>query len=253
MKIVAFVGSARKKHTYNSTEKFLQYLESYGDIEYEIVPLNEYELKMCRGCKLCMDKGEELCPLRDDRDVLIEKMKEADGVIMASPNYSFQVSGLMKVFLDHLGFAFHRPMFFGKTYTSIVAQGVYGGKDIVKYLNFVGRGLGFNLVKGVLIKTLEPMTEKANARIEATIKKGSKKFYDRLLKQKYPTPSVFSLMIYRMSRTSMNRMLDENYRDYNYFTEQGWFENDYYYPVKLNPIKKVLGKVFDFSAKKMSA
>jgi multimeric flavodoxin WrbA len=42
MKVTAFVGSARKKHTYNATEKFLQKLQSLGDIEYEIVLLSDY-------------------------------------------------------------------------------------------------------------------------------------------------------------------------------------------------------------------
>ena len=146
MKVTAFVGSARKKHTYQATEKFLQNLQSLGDVEYEIVALSDYSLKICSGCKLCLDKGEALCPLRDDRDILIKKMQQSDGVVFASPNYSFQVSGLMKVFLDRLGFGFHRPQFFGKACTSLVAQGVYGGRKIVKYLDFVGRGLGFNVV-----------------------------------------------------------------------------------------------------------
>ena len=66
MKVTAFVGSARKKHTYRATERFLKCLQSRGEIEYEIIALSEYNLKICRGCKLCLDKGEELCPLRDD-------------------------------------------------------------------------------------------------------------------------------------------------------------------------------------------
>ena len=60
----------------------------------------------------------------------------------------------MKVFLDRFGFLFHRPRYFGKTFTSIVAQGVYGGNKIVKYFNFIGKALGFNVVKGSCIKIL---------------------------------------------------------------------------------------------------
>jgi hypothetical protein len=45
-----------------------------------------------------------------------------------------------------LGLAFHRPRFFGKTFASIVAQGIYGGNKIVDCLDFVGYGLGFNAV-----------------------------------------------------------------------------------------------------------
>ena len=253
MKVTAFIGSARKKHTYLAAEKFLQNLQSLGDIEYEIVVLSDYNLKICKGCMLCLNKGEELCPLRDGRDILMEKMMHSDGVLFATPNYSFQVSGLMKVFLDRFGFVFHRPQYFGKEFTSIVAQGIYGGKDIVKYLDFVGSGLGFNVVKGLVIKTREPLTEKARIKTDAAIEKQSRKFHAKLRKQEYPNPSLFKLMLYRMSRTSMKMMLDENYRDYTYFTEKGWFHADYYYPVKLNLFKKTLGRLFDFTARKLAA
>lgn len=170
MKVTAFIGSARKKHTYNAAKQFLQKLQLCGDIEYEIVSLSENNLKICRGCKLCLDKGEELCPLEDDRDKIIEKMINSDGIVFASPNYSFQVSGFMKVFLDRLAFFLHRPLFFGKTYTSIVAQGIFGGKKIVKYLNRIGDGLGFNVVKGCCIKTLEPISKKQQRKNDKKIK-----------------------------------------------------------------------------------
>jgi multimeric flavodoxin WrbA len=252
MKVTAFVGSARKKHTYQATEKFLRKLQSFGDVEYELVALNDYQVKTCTGCKLCMDQGEQFCPLRDDRDILIAKILESDGVLFASPNYSFQVSGLMKVFLDRLGYLFHRPEFFGKTFSCLVAQGVYGGNKIVKYLEFVGRGLGFNVVKGSLIKSLEPMTESARQKTEAMMEKFGERFHRALHKQPYPSPSLFKLMIYRMSRTSMGMMLDENYLDYRYYKEKGWFQAAYYYPVRLDPFKKIMGRLFDFTAKKLT-
>lgn len=251
MKVTAFIGSARKQHTYNASKKFLEKLQLLGDIEYEIVALCDYNLKTCKGCRTCFDKGEEKCPLKDDRDKLIDKINNSDGVIFASPNYSFHVSGFMKIFLDRLGFFFHRPHFFGKTFTSIVAQGIYGGKDIVKYFNFIGIGLGFNVVKGRYIKTLEPMTKKGQILIDEIIDEQSKRFYLKLLERKYPAPSLFKLMAFRMARSSMKKMLNENFRDYTYYREKGWFESDYYYPVKLNPLKKLIGKIFDSMALRM--
>jgi multimeric flavodoxin WrbA len=246
MKVTAFIGSARKKHTYNASEHFLQKLQSMGDIEYEIVPLSDYNLGICRGCKLCLDKGEELCPLKDDRDKLLEKMYNSDGIIFASPNYSFDVSGLMKIFLDRLGFIFHRPRFFGKVCTSIVMQGVYRGKKIVDYFNFIGMGLGFKVVKGCCLNSLEPMTEEEQKNTDKVISRLSKKFYFALIKKEYTIPSIFKLMIFRMSRTSMKLLLDENWKDYNHYKKEGWFESDYFYPIKLNPLKKMIGKFFDF-------
>jgi len=245
MKVTAFIGSARKKHTYNASEKFLQNLQSLGNIDYEIVQLSDYKIGTCKGCRLCFDRGEEFCPFKDDRDKLIEKMNNSDGVIFASPNYSFQVSGLMKIFLDRLAFGFHRPSFFGKTYTSIVVQGIGKGEEIVKYLDFIGKGLGFNVVKGSCLKTLEPMTLEAQKKLDRSIEIQSKKFYAQLIKKEYPTPSLWWLMVFRMGRTSMHKMLDEGWRDYTYYREKGWFESDYFYPVTLNPLKKLAGRLFD--------
>ncbi len=250
-KVTAFIGSARKKHTYETTEKFLKKVQSFGNVEYEIVRLSNYNLGVCKGCKLCLDKGEELCNLKDDRNILLEKIKSSDGVVFASPNYSFHVSALMKQFLDRLGFFFHRPQFFGKTFTGIVAQGVYGGNKIVKYFNFIGKALGFNVVKGICVTNLEPVSEKAIMKNEKLIEKLARRYWRQLIKSELPHPSLFELFIFRMSRTSMKMKLDENFKDFNYYTEKGWFNSDFYYPVKLSPVKKVFGRLFDSMAQKL--
>jgi multimeric flavodoxin WrbA len=252
MKVTAFVGSARKKHTYTAAEQFLKNLQELGGVEYEIVMLSDCDLKICRGCKSCLDHGEELCPLKDDRDLLIKKMADSDGIVLASPNYSFQVSAIMKIFLDRLGFIFHRPRFFGKAFTGIVAQGIYGGEKIVKYLEFVGAGLGFNTVKGCCITTLEPLTEKRRLENDRKIARMSRRFHAQLTKRELPSPSLLFLMVFRMSRTSIRTMLDESWRDYQYFRDRGWFGSDYYYPVRLNPFKKLMGKLFDLIAARMA-
>ncbi len=212
-RVTAFVGSARKKSTYNAVCQCLKNLQSLGDIGYEIVTLSDYRLGTCRGCCLCFDKGEEFCPMKDDRDVLIEKIVASDGVVFASPNYSFQVSAIMKIFLDRLGFLFHRPRFFGKTFTSIVAQGIYGGNKIVKYLDFVGNGLGFNTVKGSCFTVLDPMTEKEKQKMDRALARQSRWFYERLVKPAHPVPTFFKLTAFRMPRTSMRFELDDSSRD----------------------------------------
>lgn len=251
-KITAFVGSARKGHTYNAVAQFLNQLQSMGDIETEIVRLTDYRIGICKGCKVCFEKGEEHCPLKDDRDVLIEKMMASDGVVFASPNYSFHVSALMKAFLDRLGFAFHRPRFFGKTFTSIVAQGMYGGGKIVSYLNFVGNALGFNTVKGSVILTIDPVTEKQQRTIDAKLAAHARRYYARLQKPAYPAASLFGLMIFRMGRTKIRLELDNRSRDHRYYAEKGWFESDYYYPTRIGPLMKGAGRLFDAVSARMT-
>jgi multimeric flavodoxin WrbA len=245
MKVVAFVGSARKKHTYDAVQRFLDNLRSYGEVETETVFLSDHDLQICRGCKLCTDRGEELCPLKDDRDLLLAKFFAADGVVLASPNYSFNVSGRMKIFLDRLAFAFHRPRGFGKAFTGITVEAIYRGREIVKYFDFVGKALGFNVVKGSLLKSLEPMTAKVRKRNERTIDRHSRKFYRALVGKKMPAPSLFRLFMFRWGRTSLRLMLDEEWRDYRYYKEKGWFTSDFFYPTRLGPLKKAVGRVVD--------
>jgi multimeric flavodoxin WrbA len=247
-RVIAFVGSARKRHTFNAALQFLSSLQSFGDIEYEIISLSDCNLETCRGCKLCLDRGEEFCQFNDDRDLLIEKMMTSDGVVFATPNYSFQVSAIMKKFLDRLGFVFHRPCFFGKVFTYIVVEGIYGGKKIVEYLDFIGNRLGFNVVKGSCLTSLEPITDEVQRKNDGILAAQSRRFYNRLLQQPYPVPSLFKLMIFRMSRTSISLMLDDTYRDYTYYRDKGWFESDYFYPVRFNVFKKIAGSLFDYTA-----
>jgi multimeric flavodoxin WrbA len=244
-KVTAFVGSAHKKNTHSAVVQFMNNLQALGDVEYEIVTLTDYKLGICRGCRLCFEKGEEFCPLKDDRDVLMEKIDASDGVVFASPNYSWQMSGIMKIFLDRFGFICHRPRYFGKTFTSIVTQGFSGGDKIVDYFDFLAKFLGFNTIKGTSLTALVPITEKDQKKIDRALAGLSKRFYTRLTKPDYPVPSMLWLMVFRMGRTSMFQMLDDSSRDFRYFAEKGWFESDYYYPTQLGVLKKVAGKLFD--------
>jgi len=251
-KVTAFVGAARKGHTYKATREFLDRLEAFGDVETELVQLSDHRLEICRGCKLCFSKGEEFCPLKDDRDVLIAKIEASDGVVFASPNYSFQVSGWMKVFLDRLGFLYHRPRFHGKTATSIVVQGIYGGGRIVKYLDFAAGGLGFWTVKGSVHTAFEPMTEKEQRKRDASLARQAATFHAALLKPPHRSPSLLPLALFRMGRASIGVELDETSRDWRYYRDQGWFDANYYYPTRLGPVKRALGGLADIIGTRMA-
>lgn len=249
-KVTAFIGTSSKKATYQATQEFERNLKRYADVEFEYVFLDDYKLEYCRGCKLCFDKGEESCPLRDDRDALLEKMAGSDGVILATPNYAFHVTARMKNLLDRLAFIFHRPRFFGKTLTAIVTQGFYGGGAIRKYLEDTGENFGFSVTKGCYLTTLEPMTERQRESLSKKVREASERFY-RGLTRPTPPPSLFRLMLFRMSRTNIRLILDPTYRDYNHYREQGWFESDYYYDTSLGPVRKLAGYLFDFLGRQM--
>ena len=89
VKIVAICGSPRKGGTF----KLLKAMEEkFPQVDYEIVQLKDLELKDCYGCYNCINHGPEKCPLKDDRDIILKKMEEADGVIFASPTHTRHIS-----------------------------------------------------------------------------------------------------------------------------------------------------------------
>ena len=221
--------------------------------------LSEHDIGLCRGCKACFIQGEEYCPLHDDRDLLIENLTRSDGVVLASPVYSFQVSAHMKAFLDRLGFALHRPRFHGKTFTSIVVEGIYGGSEVVKYLDFLGGPLGFNVVKGSRIvcrknpdTAHEPMLDEERRRMEETLAVQSRRFHEQLARPPLPEPTLLQLFGFRMARTSIKLELSDDRRDHVYYRDHGWFESGYYYPTKLGPLKRAAGAAFDRLAARSS-
>jgi hypothetical protein len=96
------------------------------------------------------------------------------------------------------------------------------------------------------------MQEQDRQKIERTLLKHSQRFSASLTKPAYPAPSLFRLMAFRMGRTSMQQMLDNESHDYAYYMEQGWFASDDYYPVRLGLLKKLAGKTFDWLAQVMT-
>ncbi len=243
-KITAFVGSARKKNTYKATAQFMNNLHALGEVETEIVVLTDYKLGICRGCQLCVNKGESLCPLKDDRDVLFDKITASDGVVFATPNYTWNMSGIMKVFLDRFGFAIHRPRFFGITFTSIVTQAMGRGDKIVDYFDDTAFTLGFNTLKGLTITGFDPKTEKQQQKADRDLAKLSQRFYNLLVKPAFPAPTLLQLLGFRMART-MVKQTEPGMVDHRYFADKGWFNADYYYATSLGMVKKAVGSLAD--------
>ena len=157
-KVVIFIGSRQKRATLRAAQEFAKDIKAYGEVDAEYVFLKDYRLDCCIGCNQCFTKGEDRCPLKDDRDLLLEKIYQADGVVFATPNYAFHVSATMKNFLDRQAFILHRPRFFNKTCTAIVVQGIFGGAPIVKYFKTLSGSMGYRTVKGCCLTSLDPST-----------------------------------------------------------------------------------------------
>ena len=97
MKIIGICGSPRKKNTYFMVEAVLNSAKEKG-AETEFVHLADLDIKHCTGCVACEKTGE--CVINDDMKSLLEKITNADALVLGSPSYYNNVTGLMKDFID---------------------------------------------------------------------------------------------------------------------------------------------------------
>lgn len=240
-KVVAFMGSYRKSSTLKIVERFERELRALGEVEFKYFWLKDLHMKPCRGCGLCISKGEEFCPLKDDRDQIYAGLMEADGVILATPVYSLQVTALMKNMLDRLAFIFHRPRCFGKTFIPIVTQGVYGMEKVVLYLDEVARLWGFKTCTGVALTIpWDKLLPEEEEQIDGAVKRGAADFFMQLHNPVLPVPSLKEVMMFHGVRSFHMANIGLP-ADHDYYMQQGWFTSDYFYPVKISWYKKLIG------------
>ena len=110
MKYLVINGSPRKKNTYSVITQAKTNLEG----EFEEIHLLKENIPLCVGCYKCINESERKCPHFGKVGPIIEKIMECDGLIIGSPVYAMNVSALLKNFLDHTAYLYHRPEFFTK-------------------------------------------------------------------------------------------------------------------------------------------
>jgi multimeric flavodoxin WrbA len=251
MKILVIMGSARKGNTCHAAERIREILQEKIPVEWEYVMLRDVELGQCRGCYTCFARGEENCPIKDDASLLEQKMLNADGVIFASPVYGFQVSGLMKVFIDRHSYFFHRPRFFRQKALILTTAGWGGIKDVLKYLDLVARIWGFEVVARVGIvssATMEPLPAYRVKENEQKLQKAAGTFLEALRRGTRSKPGLMDVIFFHVGRAPSDEMGERAPADHRYWTDQGWLEKGrrYYVDVPVNPLYHAIGSMVEW-------
>ena len=143
MKVVAFNGSPKKEgNTYHALQLVCEQLEANG-IETEIVQVGNKGVKGCTACGHCGKTRDEKCVIKnDDVNLWIQKMKEADGILLGSPVHYASLGANMKSFLDRAFYVsgMNGAMFRHKVGASVVAVRRSGGlptfNELNNYLNY---------------------------------------------------------------------------------------------------------------------
>jgi len=104
MKVIAINSSARKDgNTAILINYALEELAKEG-IQTELFQLAGKKIQGCKGCYKCFQNMDQHCSVQNDvLNECIDKMLEADGIILGSPTYFADISSEMKALIDRSG------------------------------------------------------------------------------------------------------------------------------------------------------
>jgi multimeric flavodoxin WrbA len=188
MKITIINGSPRKN---GSTHKILAYFYELlcGELQnnsisggsnnqgkslpaLEFINLIDLSISFCIGCQSCHRTG--VCIIHDDRVEEIHNIiKDSDGIILGSPTYSSNVTGLFKSFYDRVHMTleqllYHKPCVLIVTYENM------DGYKTLKTMKKMMTDAGGYVIDQILIKNntyySHPLTESNKRRIEKAVK-----------------------------------------------------------------------------------
>jgi multimeric flavodoxin WrbA len=142
-KILAFYGSPRRRG--NSSTLLEQAVRGANDggAEVEEIVLRDLSMSPCMEIYECRKTGR--CAMRDDFDLLRDKLQSCDGLMLASPIFFYTVSGHTKVFMDRC------QEFWSKKY--LIDKAPFGLREPTRKALFVSVGAtrGSKLFEGVLL------------------------------------------------------------------------------------------------------
>jgi len=139
MKVIAFNGSARKDgNTSILLNLVLDELKAEG-IETEIYSLAGKPIQGCIACFKCFEKKNRRCNV--EKDIInecIQKMDEADGILLGSPTYFADVSASMKALIERCGMVgrANTDMYKRKVGAGVVAVRRAGAIHVFNSLNY---------------------------------------------------------------------------------------------------------------------
>lgn len=251
MKCLVINGSPSRSYMWNNvvtqsfTGKLLKEIQDnmlqFGDIDFEEVHLGDSNLPYCRGCYTCFNKGENKCPHARIIQPVIEKLKEADCLIITSPVYALNVSGLIKNFFDLTAYNYHRPYFFDKKALVICSTAGGAAKSTCRYMRDTLKHWGFNKVYSFPVVRMGAVD--INNKLKKKCQNIALHFYTDVASGKLHSPSFKRVFFYQIWRNLLKN--DPNSADYKYWQESGLVNHVFSPKVKTGFVKKTFGNIIN--------
>jgi multimeric flavodoxin WrbA len=141
MKILGINGSPKgeKSQTRRLVMAALEGARKAG-ADVTFVDICGLRINYCTACGNCYAKGE--CIHDDDFSGIFEKMLDADGIVLGSPNYIDSITAQLKTLFDRMADSIHCQYFTGKYGCAVCTAGGSKADEVADYMNVTLLHLG---------------------------------------------------------------------------------------------------------------
>ncbi|TRZ49804.1 flavodoxin family protein [bacterium] len=217
MKILLISASPHKEksRTFILAKEVLRGALGEG-IALETIHLCDFRISFCRHWEECHKKILH-CSVADDAPKIMKKMLEVEGIILASPNYINQVTGLMKTLFDRAAHFIHCKRLLGKYIVGVVSSGSGYDQDVLGYINFFAHTCGAQYSGGVSSRV--PVSKE---KLKEAYELGRKFVLD--IKEKKAYPDQIGVIEKRRQhfKEVIKARKEEWEEEYRYWQDKGW-------------------------------
>lgn len=217
MKILLVSSSPRKERS-QTLLLAKEVLRGCGNktVESDVIHLCDLRIEFCRHCELCHKKMMH-CPIEDDVKVILNKMLEADGIILASPNYINQITASMKALFERSSHFLHCKRFLGKYIAGVVSSGSGQDKDVLDYIKYYAHVCGAQYAGGVSSRA--PVGEE---KMGEAFKLGNELISDIKEKREFPDQIEIIEQGKQHFKGVIQLRKQEWIEEYQYWQDKGW-------------------------------
>ncbi len=247
MRIVAIMGSMRKHGAGAGYVKQLEKaLAEVPGVEFETVWLGDCDIGLCRGCRVCYDRGEGACPLGGRYLEAMAKLNGADAAIFYSPVYAMAMSGLMKSFLDRSSWVLHRPHFKGRHALVLTAVAAWPKNAALLSLRKIVSMMGFGVAGSLAVVNMRyDALPRYRQKVDRALRGMAQRLLDHAGSGKPVRPSLFELVAFQIQKAAFGDDSPDCANDKLFWKQAGWADPQavYYCPARVAPMRAALARV----------
>lgn len=217
MKVVVISASPHEErsNTFCLAQEVLEGVQEHS-VTVDIIHLAKCNIGFCNHCDTCHKKILN-CSVKDSVALILRKMIDADGIILASPNYISQVTGSMKTLFDRSSHFIHCKRLLGKYVLGVVSSGSGYNNDVLSYIKFYAHTCGAQYSGGV-----SSGIKRSPQVVEDAVRLGAKLVADIREQKQYPDQIENIEQGRQRFKQIVNLRRNDWSEEYQYWRDKAW-------------------------------